>query len=91
MDPNNCTARHDWEGQVKLRWCESCFGWHARRSWEQSSAGSSVNFWLGSGEHLWIPCDDLGDRALYKFVTGTAMTTRILQTADDAGQEMLQL
>lgn len=86
-----CSKEAAYEGWVKVRWCENCFGWHSKRGWEQSSAGSSVNFWLGNGEHLWIPADDLGDRAMYKFTTGMAMTTRILQTAEDAGQEMLGL
>lgn len=91
MDPNRCSRPAAYEGQVRVRWCESCFGWHAKRQWEQSSASSSANFWLGSGEHLWVPANDLADRAMYKFVTGMTMTTRILQTADDAGQELLGL
>lgn len=91
MDPNRCTAEHAYEGQVRVIWCENCFGWHSKRQWVQSRPASSVNFWLGGGEHLWIPADELGDRALYKFTTGMAMTTRILQTAEDAGQEMLAL
>lgn len=90
-DPYRCTQPAEYEGRVEVRWCEKCFGWHSKRLWQQSSAVSSVNFWLGSGEHLWIPADDLGDRALYKFTTGMAMTTRIMQTAADAGQEMLEL
>ena len=84
-----CSKEAQYEGQVRLRWCENCFGWHSKRLWEHSSEASSVNFWLGGGEHLWIPADEYAERNLYKFATGCAMTTRILQTAEDAGQELL--
>lgn len=85
-----CSKEAQYEGQVRVRWCENCFGWHSKRLWVQSSDASSVNFWLGSGDHLWIPADEWADRNLMKFMSGTAMTTRILQTAEDAGQEMLE-
>lgn len=89
MDTNRCTEASEYEGWVRVRWCEKCFGWHSKRHWVQLSDASSVNFWLGSGEHLWIPADDNAERTIYKFTTGMAMTTRILQTAADAGQEQL--
>lgn len=88
-DPNRCTEPAEYEGSIQARWCERCFGWHFKRRWVQSSDVSSVNFWLGTGEHLWVPADDLAERHMYKFVTGMAMTTRILQSAADAGQDSL--
>lgn len=81
----------EYEGIVRVRWCELCFGWHCKRSWERSSEHSSVAFWLGSGEHLWIPADDFSDRNLNKFITGTAQTCRILEASHAGGQEMLDL
>jgi len=89
MGRDSCTARWDYEGVVKIHWCESCFGWHCKRQWLSSSESSATNFWLGGGEHVFVQADEFADRALMKMVTGTAQTVRIIQTSEDAGQELL--
>lgn len=91
MDPNKCSEESTYEGIVRIRWCVNCCGWHFKRSWQQSSASSSTAFWLGSGEHLWIDCDEWHDRHMRNFVSGCAQTCRILEEADDRGEVMLEL